>query len=233
MNVARLRTNLASVRERLARAAVRSGRPPGSVRLVAVTKTIPPEWTRALVALGQIDLGENYPQELWQKVESLSGLRARWHLIGHLQSNKAKRTLPLAAALHGVDSLPLLQSLDELAQRLALDNPPAIFLQVNVSGEEAKHGWTPEQILAEADALAAIRLVPIVGLMGMAALGGEAEEARPAFVRLRELRDQLRERTGLPLADLSMGMSNDFEVAVEEGATWVRIGSALFEGVAG
>jgi pyridoxal phosphate enzyme (YggS family) len=229
MNLERLGENLNAVRARIAEAATRSGRPPGSVRLVAVTKRNPPELIRPLVALGQRDLGENYPQELWRKAEELRGLDVRWHLIGHLQGNKARRTYPTVGLVHAVDSLKLLRALDDLAADLPA--PPPVLLQVNCSGEEAKHGWTPEGVLADAEAIAGLRRVPVAGLMTMAALGTTAEGARPAFVRLRETRDRLRECSGLDLNELSMGMSNDYEVAVEEGATWTRVGSALFEGV--
>ncbi len=229
MDLERLGRNLGSVRERIASAARRAGREPGGVRLVAVTKKNPVAMIRPLVALGQSDLGENYPQELWRKSEELSALAVSWHLIGHLQGNKAKRTYPMVRMVHAVDSLKLLRTLDDLAAEQ--DDPAAVCLQVNCSGEEAKHGWSPEAILADAEAIAACRNVPVVGLMTMAALGTDAEGARPAFVRLREVRDELRKRSGLDLNELSMGMSNDFEVAIEEGATWVRVGSALFEGV--
>ncbi|MBV8269679.1 MAG: YggS family pyridoxal phosphate-dependent enzyme [Planctomycetaceae bacterium] len=230
MNAERLRDNLEAVRCRIAEAARRSGRDPASVTLVAVTKRNPPEQVRPLVELGALDLGENYPQELWKKVEALADLPARWHLIGHLQGNKARKTLSMVRMIHAVDSLKLLQALDAMAAEAV--EPPAVCLQVNTSSEAAKHGWSPSSILEDADAIAGCRWVPIVGLMTMAALGTTAETARPSFVLLRRLRDDLRARTGLPLEHLSMGMSNDFETAVEEGATLVRIGSALFEGVA-
>ena len=208
-----------------------SGRPAEAIRLVAVTKKTPPEWIRSLVACGVRDLGENYPQELWTKVDALADLRdsVHWHLIGHLQTNKVKKTLPMVRMIHSVDSLKLLRALDDAAP--AVSDPPGVCLQVNTSDEPSKHGWTPEQIVNEAESIAACRAIPIVGLMTMAALGTTAETARGSFVRLRELRDRLRRETGLPLVELSMGMSNDFETAIEEGATLVRVGSALFEGV--
>jgi pyridoxal phosphate enzyme (YggS family) len=230
MDAERIRENLERVKARIAGAARRSGRPAESVRLVAVTKRNPPEWIRPLVACGARDLGENYPQELWAKAESLADLgdAVRWHLIGHLQSNKVKKTLPMVAMIHAVDSLKLLRILDDAAGSMA--GPPPVCLQVNTSGEPSKHGWDLEGILADAEAIAACRSIPIAGLMTMAALGTTAETARGSFVALRELRDRLRRRTGLPLDELSMGMSNDFETAIEEGATLVRVGSALFEG---
>jgi pyridoxal phosphate enzyme (YggS family) len=229
MNRDRLGDNLAAVRARIADAARRSGRQPSDVTLVAVTKRSPPELVAPLIELGVRDLGENYPQELWQKAELVAGPEIRWHLIGHLQGNKAKRTMPFVRMIHAVDSLKLLESLDGLTGERA--DPPAVCLQVNCSGEVAKHGWSPDAIIADADAIARCRRIPIAGLMTMAALGTGSDEARPAFVRLRETRDALRVRTGMPLNALSMGMSNDYEVAIEEGATLVRIGSSIFDEV--
>jgi pyridoxal phosphate enzyme (YggS family) len=224
-----LRTNLERVRSRVAEAARRSGREPSAVALVVVTKRVPAAWVAPLVELGARDLGENYPQELWAKTESARGLPVRWHLIGHLQGNKARKTYPMVRMVHAVDSLKLLRALDDLAA--GLDDPAPVCLQVNTSGEPAKHGWSPEAVVADAEAVAACRRVPVVGLMTMAALGTSAESARPSFARLREVREQLKARTGLALGELSMGMSNDFEAAIEEGATLVRVGSAVFEGV--
>ncbi|WP_435015545.1 YggS family pyridoxal phosphate-dependent enzyme [Tundrisphaera sp. TA3] len=231
MNLDRLRANLESVRSRMADASRRAGRDTSSTTLVAVTKKNPAEMIRALAGLGVDVLGENYPQELWEKVDGLADLDLRWHLIGHLQGNKARKTLPLVRVVHGVDSLKLLRTIDGLAAELA--DPPAVCLQVNASGEASKHGWGPDALLGDAEAIASVRNVRIAGLMTMAGYGTTNEEARPAFVRLREARDRLREATGLPLPDLSMGMSGDFEAAIEEGASMVRVGSALFEGVAG
>jgi len=218
------------VRERIAAAAQRAGRM-DAIRLIAVTKKSPAEWVRPLVALGNCDLGENYPQELWRKCELLADLGGsiRWHLIGHLQTNKVKKTLPLVKVIHSVDSLKLLQIVDQAVSGMA--EPPQVCLQVNTSSEESKHGWSPDQLLRDADAIAACGKIPVVGLMTIAAWGTTAETARPSFIRLRELRELLRQKTGLALGELSMGMSGDFEAAVEEGATLVRIGSALFEGL--
>jgi PLP dependent protein len=231
MNTERIRRNFETVQRLIAEAARRSGRPADAVRLVAVTKKSPAEAIRAVVACGARDLGENYPQELWSKIEALADLDAsvRWHLIGHLQSNKVKKTVSKVRMIHSVDSLNLLRVLDASAE--GLSDPPAVCLQVNTSGEASKHGWTIEQILSDAGPIGACRAIPIVGLMTMAALGTTAEAARSSFIRLRELRDALRPLTDLPLVELSMGMSNDYEVAIEEGATLVRVGSALFEGV--
>jgi len=230
MNSDRIRDNLLSVQNRIADAARRSGRDPASVKLVAVTKKRPASMIRPLLEAGVVDLGENYPQELWDKVDELADAPSpiRWHLIGHLQGNKAKRTFPLVRMIHAVDSLKLLRTLDELAADAA--DPPSVCLQVNTSDEEAKHGWKGEAVLDDAEALAACARIRVVGLMTMAAWGTDAETARPSFVRLRAIRDELARRIGRPLPELSMGMSNDYESAVEEGATLVRVGSALFEG---
>jgi pyridoxal phosphate enzyme (YggS family) len=230
MHADRLRENLESVRGRIAAAARRAGRDPGAVTLVAVTKRNPTELIAPLIACGATELGENYPQELWKKAEALAGAPVHWHLIGHLQSNKARRTLPIVRMIHAVDSLRLLQTLDELARGLSA--PTAVCLQVNTSGEASKHGWSPEEIPRDAAAIAACRHIPVVGLMTMAALDAPPAGARASFARLRAVRDELRASTGLPLPELSMGMSGDFEAAIEEGATLVRVGSALFDGVA-
>jgi PLP dependent protein len=223
--------NLEEVRARIALAAGRAGRLPQDVRLVAVTKKSSSECIKSLIACGVFDLGENYPQELWKKSEVLVDFAdsIRWHLIGHLQTNKVKKTLPLVRMIHSVDSMKLLRALNEAAA--AVVNPPPVCLQVNTSGEESKHGWSAGQIVQDSELIAACRWIPIVGLMTMAALGSTDEGARASFARLRETRDALQGRTGLPLPELSMGMSSDFEPAVLEGATLVRVGSALFEGI--
>jgi pyridoxal phosphate enzyme (YggS family) len=228
----RIRQNLAEVQARIAQAAERAGRAVACVRLVAVTKKSSPLWVEAIIDCGVFDLGENYPQELWKKNEVLASRASaiRWHLIGHLQTNKVKKTLPLVKMIHAVDSLKLLRVLSDAVTGLI--DPPPVCLQVNTSGEESKHGWSPAQILKDSDSIAACRSVPIVGLMTMAALeGGIQERARTSFALLRETRDALRRKTGLPLPELSMGMSGDFELAILEGATLVRIGSALFDGL--
>jgi pyridoxal phosphate enzyme (YggS family) len=227
----RIQRNLEEVRVRIAQAAARAGRSPGDVRLVAVTKKSAPEWIRALLDCGVFDLGENYPQELWKKSENLADQAnsIRWHLIGHLQTNKVKKTLPMVNVIHSVDSLKLLRVLDEAARTLA--SPPSVCLQVNTSCEVSKHGWSAEGIINDCESIAACRSIPVVGLMTMAALDGTDENTRAAFASLRETRDMLRQKSGLPLPELSMGMSGDFELAILEGATLVRIGTALFEGL--
>jgi hypothetical protein len=231
LNAVRLAENIRSVRDRVTRAASLAGRAAGEVTLVAVTKRAPLDAVRALVEAGEHDLGENYPQELWTKAAALADLPVRWHHIGHLQGNKARRTLPLVRMIHGVDSLKLLLALDELTDSLGLVDPPAVCLQVNTSSEPSKHGWTAEALVSDSSTFAGVRHIPIVGLMTMAPLGAEGGAARPYFARLRELRDELARTIGRPLPHLSMGMSGDFEAAIREGATLVRVGSALFEDV--
>ncbi len=234
MSAERIAENLAVVRARIAEAARRSGREASNVTLVAVTKRNAAGPIRALVKSGQVDLGENYPQELWAKAEELADVPVRWHLIGHLQSNKVKKTVSLVRMIHGVDSLKLLRTLDELADVVRRSRtPPKVCLQVNASAEESKHGWSPDGLISDAEAIAGCSRIAIVGLMTIAGYGTTNDEARPTFAALRELRDRLRTLTGLALPDLSMGMSGDFEAAIEEGATFVRVGSALFEGAVG
>ena len=226
--VARIAENVARVRGRIAEAAARSGRAPSHVTLVAVTKYVPADMVRPLVAAGCLDLGESRPQQLWEKAAALSDVPIRWHLIGHLQRNKVRRTLPLLTMVHSVDSPRLLAAMDEeCAARLP------VLLEVNVSGEAAKHGFPPETIEPFLAQWAGCRHVSLRGLMCMAGLEGGLETARRDFSALRALRDRLRPRCppGVTLDELSMGMSGDFEAAIEEGATIVRVGSALFEGI--
>ncbi len=235
VDLERLRRNLEAVQARIAQAIARSGRAPGSARLVTVTKRSSADCIAPLLGLGACDFGENYPQELVHKFEATAALepRPRWHLIGHLQTNKVKKLIgPLGSALvmiHAIDSLKLLDTVSAAAESTGIH--PDVCLQVNTSDEESKHGWSPEGLMAELDQIVRPRAVRIVGLMTMAALGTDAESARGSFVRLRELRETIERQSGLALPELSMGMTNDFETAVEEGATLVRVGSAIFEGV--
>lgn len=218
---------LAAVRGRVADAARRAGRDPAEVTLVAVTKTTTPAVTALTFELGAADLGESRPQELWKKAAALTA--ARWHLIGHLQRNKLDRTVPLVSLIHSVDSERLLAALDDFGRKRGA--PVRVLLEVNCSREDAKGGLRPEELLALADTLPTRTGVEVRGLMTMAAYSDDPQAARPAFVELRQLRDRVRTATGLPLPELSMGMSGDFEVGVEEGATLVRVGSTLFEGL--
>lgn len=218
---------LASVRERIARACQRVGRRPDEVTLIAVTKTVSPEIAAIASELGMLDLGENRPQELWNKAAAVPA--ARWHLIGHLQRNKIDRTVPLVSLVHSADSERVLGALDAFGRKRGL--PVSVLLEVNCSREQSKGGFTPEAVPSFGDKLVSLNGVSIQGLMTMAAYGDDPEAARPTFVELRYLRDELVARSGLALPHLSMGMSGDFEIGVEEGATFVRIGTVLFEGL--
>ena len=225
----RLRGRLASVEQRLTAACARAGRQRSELTLVAVTKMISVETAALLPELGLLDLGENRPQELWRKAAALPK-NVRWHLIGHLQRNKLAATLPLVELIHSVDSRRLLRALDLEAgkQQRKLE----ILLEVNAGGEAGKHGFTPPEIAELTPTLQALQHLRVGGLMTMAPLR-PSDECRPVFVTVRRLRDELCERLPPPheVRRLSMGMTNDFEVAVEEGATLVRLGSVLFEGL--
>jgi hypothetical protein len=222
--------NLARIQARIAEAAQRSGRAAGEVKLVAVTKYVDVDQVRELVDAGCHDLGEARPQELWRKAQAFSGQPIEWHLIGHLQRNKIARTLPLVRLIHSGDSLRLIEAIDAEAARAGLA-PVPLLLEVNVSGDTTKHGFKPDELPPLGEQLAALRFLEIRGLMCMAGREGSSQDARRDFERLRLLRDRLRANwpDRLVLDELSMGMSGDFEAAIEEGATIVRIGSALFE----
>lgn len=227
----RIAENLAHIRQRIAAAAERSGRNARDVTLVAVTKYVGTDEAAALIEAGCFDLGESRPQELWRKAEALQGEPIRWHMIGHLQRNKARQTLPLCSLIHAGASWRLLETLDRLAGELSLRSN--VLLEVNISGEAAKHGFVPDELEPLLPQIAELSNLQVRGLMAMAGREGGTDRARGDFSRLRELRDQLQTVApdNLRLEELSMGMSGDFEVAIEEGATLVRVGSALFEGV--
>ena len=214
------------MRRRIEAACARSGRDPAAVRLVAVTKYAPMEAVRELVALGHRDLGENRPQQLLERAGLLNGAEVTWHLIGHLQRNKARKVLPVASLIHSVDSVRLMEAIDRLAVELSLR--PRVLLEVNVSGEGSKDGFEPGVLREAWGEITRMEHVELAGLMTMAPYSDDPETARPVFQSLRELRDELTATGALPLPELSMGMSGDFEVAIEEGATIVRMGSLLF-----
>ena len=211
---------------------MRAGRVPDAISLVAVTKYAQLEWVKVLLELGVVDLGENRPQQLLERAEQLTDSRAavRWHLIGHLQRNKVRRTLPAVALIHSVDSLRLLRAINDTACELQLS--PTVMLELNLTREPQKHGFQREELLAGWDEVLEFQNVRVRGLMAMASYADDPEASRPTFAALRELRDTLASRSAgrLDLPDLSMGMTGDFEVAIEEGATIVRVGSALWEG---
>jgi len=228
----RIAENLARIHQQIAQAAAASGRSAAEVRLVAVTKYADAALARRLVAAGCRELGESRPQELWHKAAELADLPLAWHLVGHLQRNKVRPTLPLVSLIHSVDSDRLLAEIDRAAAHLG--RRVRVLLEVNVSGEPAKHGFSPVEVADVVTRMADYPQVELRGLMTMAGLAGGRTTARRDFARLRTLRDWLQRRSppGVSLAELSMGMSGDFDLAIAEGATLVRIGSALFEGVA-
>jgi pyridoxal phosphate enzyme (YggS family) len=224
--------NVLSVRRRIANAAIRSGRTPDAITLVAVTKYVDSSMARALVETGCVDLGESRPQELWQKSAELADLEVRWHAIGHLQRNKIARTLAPLRLLHSGDSLRLLEAVDLEAAKLARRVP--VLIEVNVSGDAEKHGFGANEIEPLVPRLTELVHLDVRGLMTMAGREATDAETREQFARLRTLGERLSRVSPASLSwkELSMGMSGDFELAIEEGATIVRVGSALFEGLA-
>jgi PLP dependent protein len=211
--------SLGNVRERIGAACHRAGRIPDEVTLVGVSKAFPAGAVAEACAAGLEDLGENRVQEAEPKIRQLAaqGVSPRWHMVGHLQTNKVKTATGLFAIIHGVDSVRLAQAIS----RQAREQVP-ILLEVNVAQEASKFGFAPQEVPAALHAIAELPNLDVRGLMTVAPVADHAEDVRPVFRRLRELRD------GLGLQDLSMGMTNDFEVAVEEGATMVRVGRAIF-----
>jgi pyridoxal phosphate enzyme (YggS family) len=229
VNAEVISANLDRVRSRLADALSRAGRPAGSCRLLAVTKNRTPDQIEALARAGQREFGENRVQEAAAKIPQVTS-PARWHLIGHLQRNKAKKALGLFEFVHSVDSIRLL---DAVAKGCAaLSKRVEILFEVNVSGEDSKYGFRPDQVEEACRRARDLSGVELRGLMTMAPFVDDPETVRPVFRSLRELRDRLNESGACrePLTELSMGMTQDFEEAAEEGATWVRVGTALFEG---
>ena len=219
--------NLASIQERIRKAALRAGRDPAGIRLVAVSKTVSAESIQEAIAAGVAILGENYMQEALNKIARI-GKQVEWHFIGHLQSNKAKYVVELFSMVHSVDRLSLAESLDKEANKQGKILP--VLIQVNISGEESKSGIDPQGTLQLFQRIAGLKHLSIQGLMTMPPWFEDPEDARPYFITLRKLREKLS-REKIPkvaLRELSMGMSGDFEVAIEEGATLVRIGTALF-----
>jgi len=224
-----LRARLADVRARIARAAGRAGRDPSSIRLIAVSKTFPAEYVRAAADAGQIDFGENKVQEALTKMDQTSDLALRWHLIGHLQSNKARKAARFDL-IHSIDGPALVQRLDEAAT--AAGRRLDLLVQADLAGEATKHGAGEDELTAIFEAARTARSCRCVGLMILPPAVEDADAARPYFRALREVRERLLARgvDASMLHELSMGMSHDFEVAVEEGATLVRVGTAIFGG---
>ena len=223
-----LSDNLSRVRQRISQACQRSGRDPSSVTLVCVTKGVALEAIRQVVDLGITDVGENRIQEARTKIPALARAGVQWHLIGHLQRNKAKEAVELFDMIHSVDSLSLAEELERQAAKRA--HTKEVLIQVNVSGEATKFGCRAEEALGFARAVSRLDHLRLRGLMTIPPLTDDPEAARPHFHRLRQLRDEVATALSLePTAlSLSMGMSSDFEVAIEEGADLVRIGTAIF-----
>jgi PLP dependent protein len=217
--------NLHSVRMDIAESERASRRCVGSVELLAVSKTHPAEVIRQAVEAGQVLFGENRIQEAKAKIPDLPA-RLRWHLIGHLQSNKIRQALPLFEMIHGVDSVELVDEIHRIAGDLGLF--PRVLLQVNVAGESSKFGFAPDRLLSEIERISRAERVQVEGLMTIPPLASQPENSRKYFVELRQLRDRLEKEFSFPLPHLSMGMSGDYRIAVEEGATLVRVGTAIF-----
>jgi pyridoxal phosphate enzyme (YggS family) len=217
--------NFDRVREQIANACANSGRGVDEVELVAVTKTHPAEKIRDAIDAGQTLFGENKVQEARGKIPELPST-VRWHFIGHLQKNKIRHALPLFEMIHGVDSLELATAINRIADEDG--HRPRVLLEVNVAGEGSKFGFKPERLRDEFEQLLALDRLTIEGLMTIPPPAPEAEASRKFFVQLRELRDHLQESAVVQLPQLSMGMTDDFQIAIEEGATLVRVGTAIF-----
>jgi len=214
-----------AVRQQIAAACARAGRDVADVKLVAVSKRKRPDAVRALAECGVDVFGESRVQEASQKIP-LCPTGLTWHMIGHVQRNKARDVARLFSYVHSVDSVRLLEALDRAAADAGKTLPALI--EINVSGEGSKFGLTPEEVPGVLEQCQSLMNLDVAGVMTIPPFTPEAEEARPHFARLRELRDEWRAESGFPLDELSMGMSHDFEVAIEEGATWIRLGTILF-----
>ena len=223
--VEKIAENLEHVRAQIADAAEKKGRSPDDIELVAISKTHDAEKVHKAYEAGQILFGESRVQEARAKIPLLpSGLR--WHFVGHLQKNKIRHALPLFELFHSVDSLALAQDINRIAEEDGLH--PRVLLEVNVAGEGSKFGFQPDKLRAEMESLLALPRLSILGLMTIPPIAEEAEASRKYFVQLRELRARVQTEFHVDLAQLSMGMTQDFAVAVEEGATLVRVGTAIF-----
>ncbi len=223
-----MKKRMERVKERIAKAAEGCGRSADSVRLVAVSKTMPMEVVREAIDAGATVLGENYIQEAREKFNALASLPAAWHFIGHLQSNKAKYAVRMFDLIHSVDSLKLATALDRYAEKI--DRVQPILIQVNVAREDSKSGIYPEDTLALVKSIASLKNILVRGLMTIPPYFNAPEEVRPFFAALRELRERIKDEAiaNIHMDELSMGMTGDFEAAIEEGATLVRIGTAIF-----
>jgi PLP dependent protein len=217
--------NLERVREQIAQAAAKAGRDVKDVELVAIAKTHPAEKVREAVEAGQTLFGESRVQEARVKISELSS-NIRWHFVGHLQKNKVRQALPLFEMIHSVDSLALAQDINRIAEEEGLY--PRVLLEVNVAGEGSKFGFGPANLREQIEALLALPRLSIEGLMCIPPLAVESEDSRKFFVQVRELRDSLEKEFNIKLPQLSMGMTQDFPIGIQEGATLVRVGTAIF-----
>ena len=217
--------NLERVREQIAQAAAKAGRDVKDVELVAIAKTHPAEKVREAVEAGQTLFGENRVQEARAKIPELSS-NIRWHFVGHLQKNKVRQALPLFEMIHSVDSLALAQDINRIAEEEGLY--PRVLLEVNVAGEGSKFGFAPDDLREQMEVLLALPRLSIEGLMCIPPLAVESEDSRKFFVQVRELRDSLEKEFNMKLPQLSMGMTQDFPIGIQEGATLVRVGTAIF-----
>jgi pyridoxal phosphate enzyme (YggS family) len=220
-----LAVNLENIRQRIRSACDRAGRAPESVTFQAVSKGQPPEAIQAAARLGVTLFGENRVQEAKTKI-GLCPASLRWHMIGHLQSNKCRDAVHFFEMIQSVDSLALAEEINKWADKSARTMP--ILLEVNVAGESSKFGYAPEKLLVELLQLNALKKIEVHGLMTVAPYVSDPEKVRPVFCKLRELKEGCEQLLGAPLPHLSMGMSGDFEIAIEEGATIIRVGSAFF-----
>ena len=220
-----LAENLKSIQQRIIDACARAGRAPESVTLIAVSKTHPPDAVAEAAKLGLMTFGENKVQEAKAKIPLCPG-RLRWHMLGHLQTNKCRDAVALFEMIQSVDSLYLAEELNKRAEQASKTLP--ILLEVNIEGEASKFGYRPEKALEDLERINALPRLEIHGLMTVPPWTPTPEKARPVFRRLRELKTECEQKLGAPLPHLSMGMTGDFEIAIEEGATLVRIGTALF-----
>jgi pyridoxal phosphate enzyme (YggS family) len=224
-----LAVRLADVRARIAAAAEKSGRKPEDVSLIAISKTHPTSIIKQVIELGAADLGENRVQEADAKIAEIGHGKARWHLVGHLQANKARRAVTLFDVIHSLDSVDLARRLDRLCVKEARETLP-VLIQVDLGHEETKSGIDESELTHMVESLGPLTHLRLIGLMTLPPFFDDPEQSRPFFRRLRELRDELNQRRafGDRTGELSMGMTHDFEVAIEEGATMVRIGTAIF-----
>ncbi|PYL26012.1 MAG: YggS family pyridoxal phosphate-dependent enzyme [Verrucomicrobia bacterium] len=223
--MASIAENLERVREQIARAAAKAGRAADEIELVAITKTHPAEKVREAIGAGHTLFGESRVQEARVKIPELPS-SLRWHFVGHLQKNKIRHALPLFEMIHSVDSLALAQDMNRIAEEEGMH--PRVLLEVNVAGEGSKFGFKPDNLREQMEELLALPRLSILGLMTIPPLAEEAEASRKYFVQLRALRDRLQAEFRVDLAQLSVGMTQDFPIAVEEGATLVRVGTAIF-----